>query len=111
MSKHSCSRRRFINDAAAVSAGLALSEFALANPANVQQENATQAGSIPRRKFGRHSDQISALGLGGHHLGNAASLEDATTILHEAVHNGITFCDKRLGVLTITGRKSGWVRL
>jgi uncharacterized protein len=93
MRKQRWSRRRFINDAAAVSAGLALGEWALANPANLQEQNATQTGSVPRRKFGRHPDQISALGIGGHHLGNAASLEDATAILHEAIDNGITFCD------------------
>jgi uncharacterized protein len=93
MRKHACSRRRFINDAAAASAGLAFSEWALAYAANAQQQNPMQPASMPLRKFGRHPDQISALGIGGHHLGNAASVEDATAILHEAVDNGITFCD------------------
>ena len=34
---------------------------------------------------------ISIIGLGGHHIGNAATLNDATAIVHEAVDNGITF--------------------
>lgn len=76
------SRRRFITAAATVSAGLAARKEALA-----------QASAIPRRKFGRHPDEVSILGLGGHHLGNAASLQDAISILHEAVDNGITFLD------------------
>ena len=68
--------------AAAVSAGLAATK----------QTNA-QASSIPRRKFGRHPDEVSILGVGGHHLGNAASLDDAIGIVHEAVDNGISFFD------------------
>ncbi|MBV9156825.1 MAG: aldo/keto reductase [Acidobacteriaceae bacterium] len=52
-----------------------------------------QSSAIPRRKFGRHSDEVSILGIGGHHLGSAATEEDAIAILHEAVDNGINFCD------------------
>ena len=33
------------------------------------------------------------LGLGGHHLGNAALQAEAIAIVHEAVDNGITFMD------------------
>ena len=76
------SRRGFITAAATVSAGLAASK-----------EVNAQTSSIPRRKFGRHSDEVSILGLGGHHLGNAASLQDAVAILHEAVDNGVNFLD------------------
>jgi len=74
------SRRRFISGAVAASAGLA----------GITQ---AQTSSIPRRKFGRHPDEVSVLAIGGHHLGNAATVEDAISILHEAVDNGINFCD------------------
>ncbi len=79
MPDHGYSRRQFIGGAVAVSASLAGAE--------------AQTSSIPRRKFGKHSDEVSVLGLGGHHLGNAATVQDATSILHEAVDNGINFCD------------------
>jgi uncharacterized protein len=50
--------------------------------------------SIPLRPFGRHTDvKISALGLGGHHLGAAADLETAIRITHAAIDGGITFFD------------------
>jgi uncharacterized protein len=49
--------------------------------------------SIPVRTFGRHGDQISALGLGGHHLGDAEDEQTAVQIVHEAVDGGITFFD------------------
>src|ERR1700677_3477900 len=49
--------------------------------------------SIPVRNFGKHGDQISALGLGGHHLGDAADEPTAIEIVAEAVDGGITFFD------------------
>jgi uncharacterized protein len=49
---------------------------------------------IPMRPFGRHTDvTISALGLGGHHLGGAADLNTAIRIVHAAIDGGITFFD------------------
>jgi uncharacterized protein len=49
--------------------------------------------TIPLRQFGRTNDRISALGLGGHHLGDARSVEAAIRIVHEAIDGGITFFD------------------
>jgi hypothetical protein len=51
--------------------------------------------SIPVRNFGKHGDQISVLGLGGHHLGDAEDEQAAIQIVHEAVDGGITFFDNR----------------
>ncbi len=49
---------------------------------------------IPLRPFGRHTDvKISALGLGGHHLGQAEDLNTATRIVHRAIDGGVTFFD------------------
>jgi uncharacterized protein len=56
------------------------------------QENSS-LGSIPMRPFGRHDQQISALGLGGHHLGDAEDEQTAIRIVQEAVDGGITFFD------------------
>lgn len=50
--------------------------------------------SIPTRPFGKHADvRVSALGLGGHHLGSAADLQTAARIAHAAIDGGITFFD------------------
>lgn len=52
------------------------------------------SAAIPMRPFGRHTGvQISALGLGGHHLGQAADLKTAKQIAHAAIDGGITFFD------------------
>jgi aryl-alcohol dehydrogenase-like predicted oxidoreductase len=56
-------------------------------------EKETAAGEIPRRALGRTGAQVSALGIGGHHLGDFKFVEDAIRLVHEAVDAGITFCD------------------
>jgi uncharacterized protein len=55
---------------------------------------AGSSGAIPMRPFGRHSDvKISALGLGGHHIGQAADQRTAINIVHGAIDGGVTFFD------------------
>ena len=53
----------------------------------------TGAGEIPRRPFGSTGEMVSALGLGGHHLGMIGTEREATSIVHRAIDAGITFMD------------------
>jgi aryl-alcohol dehydrogenase-like predicted oxidoreductase len=53
----------------------------------------TSSGTIPLRKFGHSDVRISALGFGGHHLGDAPDARTAVEIIHQAVDGGITFYD------------------
>jgi len=48
---------------------------------------------VPRRKFGRHDEYVSALALGGYHLGNVRTEREAIRIVHAAIDGGITFMD------------------
>ncbi len=51
-------------------------------------------GAIPLRPFGKHADvKVSALGMGGHHLGDAKDEQTAVRLVQEAVDGGITFFD------------------
>jgi len=50
-------------------------------------------GEVPRRQFGKHSDTISALGLGGYHVGVVGTEAEATKLIHEAIDAGVTFLD------------------
>ncbi len=50
-------------------------------------------GDIPRRPLGKTGLTVSALGLGGHHLGDADSVNEAMFIVHEAIDMGVTFFD------------------
>lgn len=45
------------------------------------------------RAFGRHDVRVSALGFGGHHLGDAQDEATAIRLVREAVDGGITFFD------------------
>jgi uncharacterized protein len=53
----------------------------------------SSGAAIPLRKFGRADAQISALGFGGHHLGEAPDEKTAVEMVHQAVDGGITFFD------------------
>jgi aryl-alcohol dehydrogenase-like predicted oxidoreductase len=48
---------------------------------------------VPRRRFGRHSEEVSALGLGGYHLGKVGTERDAMRLVHAAIEGGVTFLD------------------
>ena len=50
-------------------------------------------GQIPLRPFGKTDARISALGLGGHHLGAAQDEQTAVEIVHRALDGGVTFVD------------------
>ena len=52
-----------------------------------------QVDEIPRRPFGRTGVKVSALGLGGHHLGDLKTVDEAIRFVHEAVDAGVTFYD------------------
>jgi len=49
--------------------------------------------AIPLRPFGRHKVKISALGFGGHHLGDAPDEGAAVRLVRQAVDGGVTFFD------------------
>ncbi len=49
--------------------------------------------AIPRRPLGKTGVQVSALGLGGYHLGSAESNDAATSIVQAALDAGVNFFD------------------
>ena len=52
-----------------------------------------RSDTIPLRPFGRTGETVSALGLGGFHLGEIGTEREATSIIHRAIDAGITFMD------------------
>lgn len=52
-----------------------------------------QTAEIPRRALGRTGETVSALGMGGYHLGKVGSERDAISLVHGAIDAGITFMD------------------
>jgi aryl-alcohol dehydrogenase-like predicted oxidoreductase len=51
------------------------------------------SGEVPRRALGRTGVEVSALALGGYHLGLAKSEGEALRIVREALDSGIDFMD------------------
>ena len=68
-------RRDFLKTVGAAGAGMALSGSAFAEPLDL------------------HVEMVSSLGIGGHTLAVAKTVEESTRIAHEAIDYGITFFD------------------
>ncbi len=51
------------------------------------------SNEISQRQLGKTGAKVSILGVGGHHLGDFATLDEATTLVHEAVDSSINFFD------------------
>ena len=48
---------------------------------------------IPLRPLGATGEMVSALGLGGHHIGLMKNQREAIRLIHAAIDAGITFMD------------------
>ena len=49
--------------------------------------------TIPTRTLGRTGVEVSAIGLGGYHLGAMKSMREAVNLIHASIDAGITFMD------------------
>jgi predicted aldo/keto reductase-like oxidoreductase len=78
------SRRRFVKYAAAASI------LAGASPRFLRAE--TKEG-MPQRALGRTGEKVSAIGLGGYHIGKLADEAESIRIIRSAIDRGITFMD------------------
>ncbi len=77
-------RRTFLKTVGIAGAAVALNRTTLASAPELK---------VPHRKLGRHDEQVSSLGIGGHTLAVAKTVEEATRIAHEAIDYGVTFFD------------------
>jgi predicted aldo/keto reductase-like oxidoreductase len=53
----------------------------------------TVRGDMRYRKFGRHNDEISAIGLGGFHIGVPKDEAESVRLIRTAIDAGVTFMD------------------
>jgi hypothetical protein len=102
-------RRQFLKKVGLVSAGLAVADplvfpfgprgeaqetgAATAGMTQTEEEkrasdSVTPPGEIPRRPLGRTGVEVSALALGGYHVGSATSEQEAIRIVQEAIDAG-----------------------
>src|SRR6476661_1815594 len=87
-----------------VAAGLAASEgffkplLAEDEPTQVYAESAvaqgqTQSGEMSYRTLGRTGERVSAIGLGGHHIGRIREEQESIKLIRSAIDRGINFMD------------------
>ena len=84
-------RRKFIKSAAILGGAPLVSRGSMA-----QQNSATQrdlSGVVPRKPLGRTGLDVSAMGLGGYHLGSAETDQAANEIVAKAIDHGVNFFD------------------
>ncbi|MFO7975280.1 MAG: aldo/keto reductase [Candidatus Hydrogenedentota bacterium] len=79
MSTYTTTRRGFMKTTA-----LGLAAAAVPSPASQ---------GIPTRPFGNTGEQVSMLGVGGHHLGRIRDDQEAVRFLRTAIDEGVTFLD------------------
>ncbi|HWL75275.1 MAG TPA: aldo/keto reductase, partial [Burkholderiaceae bacterium] len=54
---------------------------------------AEKQGGMPYRTLGRTGAQVSAIGLGGYHIGKHADEQESIRLIRSAIDGGITFMD------------------
>jgi len=86
-------RRDFLKSATAASLAAA------AGPANAQTPPAAKPITRPQspemiyRQLGTTGEMVSAIGLGGFHIGNQPDPSESITLIRKAIDSGITFMD------------------
>jgi predicted aldo/keto reductase-like oxidoreductase len=85
MHREKVERREFLETLAAVSVSTLVSKGAFAAD--------ERRGGMIYRQLGKTGERVSAIGLGGYHIGAAPDEQTATRIIRGAVDNGITFMD------------------
>ena len=74
----------------------AVTEMALTGSARVAaggQTSGAKSADMIYRELGRTGEKVSAIGLGGHHIGRPRDAADGIRIIRSAVDRGITFLD------------------
>jgi uncharacterized protein len=85
-------RRSFIKGAAVLSAVPLVRGGSMAQ-AKTDQSQDVPSGTVPTKPLGKTGVQVSAMGLGGYHLGSAETDQAANEIVAKALDHGVTFFD------------------
>ncbi|PYX45399.1 MAG: aldo/keto reductase, partial [Acidobacteria bacterium] len=78
------SRREFV--------GMAAASLLMAGTLNASAAEERKSG-IPYRTLGRTGEKVSAIGLGGYHLGKQNDPEESIRIIRAGIDEGINFLD------------------
>jgi len=87
-----CDRRNFMKGVAILGATPLISGGSMAQQQSAQSPQ-IPSGEVPKKPLGRTGVQVSAMGLGGYHLGSAETDQAANEIVAKALDHGVTFFD------------------
>jgi uncharacterized protein len=86
-------RRDFLKTATAASVGAAIP----ANPQTTQPSNTPvkrpESPNMIYRELGTTGERVSAIGMGGYHLGKQSDANESIKLMHAGIDRGITFLD------------------
>lgn len=71
----------------------AASAAAILSPALLRGESDKLGKVLPQRNLGKTSEKITAIGLGGHHVGVGRDEKNAQALIERAIERGIRFFD------------------
>ncbi len=89
----SMERRDFVKGAILSAAAAVIGTERARGAAAPTPTPATTTGQVPRKALGKTGLQVSALGVGGFHLGTAKDQAEATEIVSRALDAGVNFFD------------------
>jgi aryl-alcohol dehydrogenase-like predicted oxidoreductase len=92
---HDAARRKFLKGAAVLGATTVASRmsFAQGQQNDAAAPAANQGQPVPHRPLGRTGIQVSAMALGGYHLGSAKNQQEVNQIVAQAMDAGVNFFD------------------
>jgi aryl-alcohol dehydrogenase-like predicted oxidoreductase len=87
-------RRDFVRSAIYTAAAAAIAQPSLAQTTNnIPTPMTPTEGLVPRKTLGKTELKVSALGVGGFHLGSAKDQEEVNDIVSQAMDAGVNFFD------------------
>jgi len=86
-------RRHFVKGVAWSTLASVVAGDAFAQNPPETPSHASEAGTVPKKPLGKTGLQVSALGIGGFHLGSTKDQNEATEIVSRALDAGVNFFD------------------
>jgi aryl-alcohol dehydrogenase-like predicted oxidoreductase len=86
-------RRDFLRSAAATGVAAVTGSVASQTKSTSAPVARPQSPDMPYRQLGTTGEMISAIGMGGYHLGKQKDADESIRLIHSGVDRGITFLD------------------
>jgi predicted aldo/keto reductase-like oxidoreductase len=86
-------RRDFLKSATAAGVAVATGSVTGQTSASSTPVTRPQSPDMPYRKLGTTGETVSAIGMGGYHLGKQKDPDESIRLMHAGIDRGITFMD------------------